>query len=82
MDGRTVGVIRFNIWMPVLAREFDVAMDSLRDSDGIVLDIRGNFGGVAGMAMGFAGHFVDTVIPVGVMKTRAQESSSPSTRDA
>ncbi len=71
--GRRIGVIRFNIWMPVLAREFDVAMDSLRGSDAIILDIRGNFGGVGGMAMGFAGHFVDTTVPVGIMKTRAQE---------
>ena len=73
VDGKRIGVIRFNIWMPVLGREFDVAIDSLRDSDAIVLDIRGNFGGVAGMAMGFAGHFVDTVVPVGIMKTRAQD---------
>ncbi len=72
-SGKTIGIIRFNIWMPVLAREFDVAMDSLRSSDAIILDIRGNFGGVAGMSMGFAGHFVDTVIPVGIMKTRAQD---------
>ncbi len=73
VDGKRIGVIRFNIWMPILGRQFDVAMDSLRDSDGIILDIRGNFGGVAGMSMGFAGHFVDTVIPVGIMKTRSQE---------
>ncbi len=73
VDGKRIGVIRFNIWMPILVREFDVAIDSLRDSDAIVLDIRGNFGGVAGMSMGMAGHFVDTVVPVGIMKTRAQE---------
>lgn len=73
VGGKQVGIISFNIWMPILARQFDVAMDSLRQSDAILLDIRGNFGGVAGMAMGFAGHFVDTVIPVGVMKTRRQD---------
>lgn len=73
VDGRTIGVITFNIWMPVLVREFDIAMDSLRNSDGIIIDVRGNFGGVGGMSMGIAGHFVDTVIPVGIMKTRAQE---------
>jgi carboxyl-terminal processing protease len=72
VGGKRVGVIRFDIWMPVLAREFDVAMDSLRDSDGLVLDIRGNFGGVAGMAMGVGGHLVDSAVPVGVMLTRAQ----------
>ncbi len=73
VDGKTIGVISFNIWMPVLVREFDLAMDSLRNSDAIILDLRGNFGGVGGMSMGIAGHFVDTVIPVGLMKTRAQE---------
>ena len=73
VSGKRIGVIRFNIWLPVLARAFDVAIDSLRDSDAIVLDIRGNFGGVIGMAMGFAGHFVDTAMPVGIMKTRAQD---------
>ncbi len=72
IDGRRVGVIRFNIWMPVLGRAFDVAMDSLRDSDGLVIDIRGNFGGVAGMAMGIGGHMVDSAVPVGIMTTRAQ----------
>lgn len=69
-DGRTVGVIRFNIWMPVLAKEFDVAMDSLRNADAIVLDVRGNFGGVGGMSMGFAGHFLDSALVIGTMHQR------------
>lgn len=68
--GREVGIIRFNMWMPAIARAFDVAMDSLRRADAIVLDLRGNMGGVAGMAMGFAGHLIDTAVPVGVMTTR------------
>jgi carboxyl-terminal processing protease len=70
--GRRVGVIRFNVWMPVLARAFDVALDSLRGADALVLDLRGNFGGVAGMAMGIAGHLVDSAVPVGVMTMRTQ----------
>ena len=69
-DGRTVGIIRFNIWMPVLAARFDAAMDSLRGSDAIVLDVRGNFGGVGGMSMGFAGHFVDSAYALGEMHQR------------
>jgi carboxyl-terminal processing protease len=72
VGSKRVGVIRFDIWMPVLAREFDLAMDSLRDSDGLVIDIRGNFGGVAGMAMGIGGHLVDSAVPVGSMITRTQ----------
>jgi carboxyl-terminal processing protease len=69
-DGRTVGVIRFNTWMPVLSAQFDAAMDSLRTADAIVLDVRGNLGGVGGMSMGIAGHFVDTVLSLGTMHQR------------
>lgn len=72
VEDKRIGIIRFNIWMPVLAREFDLAMDSLRDSDGLVIDLRGNFGGVAGMAMGIGGHLVDSAVPVGRMITRTQ----------
>lgn len=68
--GKTIGVIRFNIWMPVLSAQFDVAMDSLRGSDAIVLDVRGNFGGVGGMSTGIAGHFLDTAVAIGTMHTR------------
>ncbi|HYW32633.1 MAG TPA: S41 family peptidase [Gemmatimonas sp.] len=68
---RTIGVIRFNIWMPVLAPQFDAAIDSLRDTDGIVLDIRGNFGGLGIMAAGFSGHFVDSARTIGTMYQRS-----------
>lgn len=70
VDGRTIGIIRWNIWMPILGQQFDAAIDSLRGADAILLDIRGNPGGVGGMSMGFAGHFVDTVRVIGVMKQR------------
>lgn len=69
-DGRTIGVIRFNIWMPVLAAQFDAAVDSLRGADAIVLDVRGNPGGVGGMSMGFAGHFLDSAVAIGEMVQR------------
>lgn len=70
---KTVGIIRFNIWMPVLSAQFDAAIDSLRDADGIVLDLRGNFGGVGGMSMGIAGHFLDSAYTIGVMHQRGLE---------
>lgn len=70
VNGRTIGIIRWNIWMPILGPRFDAAIDSLRNSDAILLDIRGNPGGVGGMSMGFAGHFVDTMRVIGLMKQR------------
>ena len=67
---RTVGIIRFNIWMPVLVAQFNAAIDSLRDVDGMVLDLRGNFGGVGGMSTGIAGHFLDSARTIGTMHQR------------
>lgn len=72
-DGVTVGVIRFNVWMIPIAAEFARAIDALRDVDGVVIDLRGNFGGVAGMVMGVSGHFMRDVVALGTMRTRTGE---------
>ena len=69
----TVGVVRFNLWMPVLAARFDEAVDRFRSADGMVVDLRGNLGGVAGLVMGTAGHFLDRRVDLGTMKTRESE---------
>ena len=68
--GTSVGVIRFNYWMPAIAGQIDDAVDALRGSDGIIVDMRGNFGGVGGMAMGVAGHFTERRDTIGTMSTR------------
>ena len=70
VDGRTIGIIRFNTWMTVLSAGISNAIDSLRSSDAIVIDIRGNFGGMAMMAPGVAGHFIDTSLTLGTMIQR------------
>lgn len=67
------GLIRFNVWMIPLVREFDRAVDAVRDCDGIVIDLRGNPGGVAGMVMGIAGHFLDEPVSLGAMRSRSGE---------
>ena len=68
-----VGVIALSVWMTPLAAELDRAIDGMRDCRGIVLDLRGNPGGVAGMVMGIGGHFVDSVQALGTMRTRSNE---------
>lgn len=68
--GRRMGVIRFPIWLPVVAAELDRAVDGMRGMDGIVVDLRGNPGGLGAMAPGFAGHFVDRRDTLGTMLTR------------
>jgi carboxyl-terminal processing protease len=65
-----VGYVAFNIWMLPVARPFDEAVDSLRAARGMVVDLRGNLGGVGEMVRGFAGHFLDTPASLGTFRTR------------
>lgn len=69
-DGGCAGIIRLSVWMLTAQAALDSAVDAVRECDGVVLDIRGNPGGVGGMVMGFGGHFLDSAYTLGVMKTR------------
>jgi carboxyl-terminal processing protease len=71
--GATAGVIRFNVWMPGVDPLFQKAVDRFRTADGIVVDLRGNPGGLAAMIMGISGHFLRERTPLGTMKTRESE---------
>jgi len=71
--GRRVGVIEMNVWMTALSEPFAEAVDRYREYDGIVLDLRGNPGGVGGMVMGCAGHFIDERVSLGTLRMRGQE---------
>lgn len=55
-----VGVIHFNVFMPSIGAEFTAAVESLKaqGARAVVVDVRGNPGGVAVMAGNLAGHFV------------------------
>ena len=68
--GAKAGVIGFNVWMAAVDREFQAAIDRYRLADGIVIDLRGNPGGLAGMIMGLSGHFLAERATLGVMTTK------------
>ena len=68
--GAKAGVIGFNVWMTAVDRDFQIAVDRFRSADGIVIDLRGNPGGLAGMIMGLAGHFLAGRDTLGVMTTK------------
>ncbi|HET7696981.1 MAG TPA: S41 family peptidase [Vicinamibacterales bacterium] len=68
--GGKAGVIGFNVWMTAVDRDFQIAVDRFRSADGIVIDLRGNPGGLAGMIMGLAGHFLAERATLGVMTTK------------
>lgn len=67
---REIGLVRFNVWLIPVMRPFDIAMDTLRTADGIVIDLRGNPGGIGAMSMGVAGHFTARPEGLGEMRTR------------
>jgi carboxyl-terminal processing protease len=65
-----VGWLWFNFWMTPLLKQLDDAVDRFRGLDGIVIDLRGNRGGVGGMISGVAGHFFGERTLLGTFKTR------------
>ncbi|MGH9314902.1 MAG: S41 family peptidase [Vicinamibacterales bacterium] len=69
-SGRTAGVIRFNVWMAPVDGFVQRAVDQFRGAAGIILDLRGNPGGLAMMVMGISGHFLNEPVLLGRMKTR------------
>jgi hypothetical protein len=67
------GYIRFNEFLdPVsVMPKFEAAMKEFAKAPGVILDLRGNPGGIGIMAMGIAGFFVgDSGQQLGVMKMR------------
>ena len=67
---RCVGVVRLSTWMPPVAAALDSAIVTHNGCAGIVLDLRGNPGGLAGMVMGVAGHFLPRPDSLGMLRLR------------
>jgi carboxyl-terminal processing protease len=68
--GRRAGLIAWSVWMPAASAAIDAAVDRFRAADGLVLDLRGNPGGLVEMIRGVAGHVLDEPISLGRMQTR------------
>jgi len=66
-----VGLLTFTIWMPALAQQIDAALFGFRGVDALVIDLRGNPGGIALMVSGVAGHLLDEPTSLGQMQGRA-----------
>lgn len=65
-----VGVIRFNMFMTPVVPQFEDAMVALRDCAGIVLDLRGNVGGLGAMIIGMSGYYFARPETLGTMRVR------------
>ena len=65
-----VPIVGFSAWFPVIGPSVDRALFASRDAPALILDLRGNPGGVVGMLAGIAGHFTDSATNLGVMYGR------------
>jgi len=56
-----VAYIRFNLFLdlPRVMASFQQTVENCKPCDGLIIDLRGNPGGIGGMAMGMAGFLVD-----------------------
>ncbi len=70
LDGG-IGYIRFNIFMVSIMDRMRAAIRSMSDAPGIIFDVRGNPGGVAGLSGGIAGLFMDKQASLGSMQMRS-----------
>ena len=69
-----IGYFAFNYFLDLVQvmPAFNQAMESFRDAPGVIIDLRGNPGGLGAMAMGMAGWFIpDRGHVLGTMSTRA-----------
>lgn len=67
------GYIRFNIFTTPVTGKVRQAINDFHDADGIIFDLRGNPGGVAGIALGIANQLSEKGGALGTMKMRSSE---------
>ena len=70
-----IGYIRFTGFFdpPYVMGGFNEAMSSFLDANGVIIDLRGNAGGIGAMALAMAGWLVQEDADLAVIKTREKE---------
>lgn len=66
-----VGYVRFNLFAAPVLEKFCTALRSMQDAPGLVIDLRGNRGGLLGLVYGLGGLLETRPVSFGVMRTRA-----------
>ena len=68
--GGWVAMVRFSSWFPALSADLDSILFASRGAKGMIIDLRGNPGGIIGMLAGVSGHLLDTAISLGTLRGR------------
>jgi carboxyl-terminal processing protease len=69
-----IGYIRFNAFVPTQMKKVCAALRGMHDAAGIVIDLRGNQGGLLGMIGGLGGLVSEYPTVFGSMKTRSGQN--------
>jgi carboxyl-terminal processing protease len=72
--GGNVGYIRFNAFVPAMMRKACAALREMHDAPGLILDLRGNEGGLLGMISGLGGLLQSYASVFGTMKMRSAQT--------
>src|SRR5262249_11815565 len=67
---RHAGFIGFTVWMGTVNGPIAAAVDKYRQDAGLIIDLRGNPGGLAYMISGLAGHVMSEQLLLGKMQMR------------
>jgi len=70
VEGGCVGVISWSVWLVPVSARFQEAMGELEDCRGIIVDLRGNLGGIVGTMSQVGGRFLTEVGVLGTLTTR------------
>src|SRR6267143_3526758 len=73
--GGGLGYIRFNAFAPLIMKKVCSSLRSMHDLPGLIIDLRGNHGGLIGMIAGLTGLLETDPLLLGSMQTR--QGSSP-----
>lgn len=65
-----IGVIQFNIFVPPVMRQIKAFLRQVGPGDGLVIDLRGNGGGISVMAAGISGRLCRDEFVIGSMHQR------------
>ena len=76
-----IGVIGFNTWAAPVVKQFRAALSALHGADGIIIDLRGNAGGVADLIPVIASHFFAEPVVLGKWIHRGGEVAIRTTVD-